>query len=53
MVGSSLSRKYLTMVEVENTLAYYDSDTITAVKSFIVRAHDNTERIDVMTQQSL
>ncbi len=53
MVGSGLTNKYLATVEVVNTLVYYDSATITTVKSFIVQAHDNTERIYVMTHQSL
>jgi hypothetical protein len=34
MVGSSLAHKYYTRVEVANTLVYYNSATITAVKSF-------------------
>jgi hypothetical protein len=30
--------------EVANTLAYYDTATITAVKSFIVQAPDDLEK---------
>jgi hypothetical protein len=41
LVGSSLTRKYKTRVEVNkvaNTLDYYDTATITAVKSLKVQA---------------
>jgi hypothetical protein len=33
-MSSSLARKYKTRLEVTNTLAYYDEEKITAVKTF-------------------
>jgi hypothetical protein len=32
-------------MEVRNTLAYYDRATITAVKCFIVQAHEQTSQL--------
>jgi hypothetical protein len=35
-LGSRLAFKYKTRVEVTNALAYYDLESITAVKCFVV-----------------
>ncbi len=44
LVGSSRVTKYWTRVEVANTLAYYYTATITAVKSFIAQARNKIEK---------
>ncbi len=38
LVGSSLAHEFSTRLDVANTLAYYHTATITAVKGFIVQA---------------
>jgi hypothetical protein len=42
LVGSYPILKHETRIEVESTLGYYDTATITAVKSFIVKVPGKT-----------